>query len=63
MEKLFVNVAHTESCGLWIPGTHEEEIDLHIHWSNEMLGTRKLEEMLRNTGGAEGRGWSGEQWE
>ena len=35
----------------------------YAHNSNVMLGTRKLEEMLRNTGGAEGRGWSGEQWE
>ena len=64
MEKLFVNVAHTKSCGSWIPGTQEaeEEIALHIiHWlsSYDVKCNVGNSEMV----GLRGGGWSGGHWE
>ena len=56
MEKLFVNVAHTKSYGSWIPGTHEEEIDLHIiHWLSSY-------DVKCNVGNPETRGGVQEHW-
>jgi hypothetical protein len=61
VEKLFVNVAHTKSCGSWIPGTQAavEEIemdDLHIiHWLSSY-------DVKCNVGNSETGGGVQEHW-